>query len=152
MHPAGCTEVSYLCLTPSQPVRFSQGDAGCAEFCFMFQLCPQEGVVALGEVHTRSDTLLSPLLLSTPSSPPPSDRLVGLVVKTSASRAEDPGFESRLRRGRVIPVTSKLALQWLPCQAPGFIGSALGLAGPVSVYCGRDGKFGLQLLSQCCST
>ena len=24
-------------------------------------------------------------------------RLVGLVVKTSASRAEDPGFESRLR-------------------------------------------------------
>ena len=27
-----------------------------------------------------------------------SDRLVGLVVKASASRAEDPGFESRLRR------------------------------------------------------
>ena len=27
------------------------------------------------------------------------------VVKASASRAEDPGFESRLRRGRVIPVT-----------------------------------------------
>ena len=25
------------------------------------------------------------------------DRLVGLVVKASASRAEDPGFESRLR-------------------------------------------------------
>ena len=37
------------------------------------------------------------------------DRLFGLVVKVSASRAEDPGFESRLRRdffrGRVIPVT-----------------------------------------------
>ena len=37
------------------------------------------------------------------------DRLVGLVVKASASRAENPGFESRLRRefsrGRVIPVT-----------------------------------------------
>ena len=36
-------------------------------------------------------------------------RLVGLVVKASASRAEGPGFESRLRRnffrGRVIPVT-----------------------------------------------
>ena len=31
--------------------------------------------------------------------PPPSmDRLVGRVVKASASRAEDPGFESRLRR------------------------------------------------------
>ena len=26
------------------------------------------------------------------------DRLVGLVVKASASRAEDPSFESRLRR------------------------------------------------------
>ena len=67
------------------------------------------------------------------------DRLVGLVVKASASRAEDPGFESRLRRdffrGRVIPVTSKLALQWLPFQAPGVIGSALGLIGPVLVYC-----------------
>ena len=29
---------------------------------------------------------------------PAGDRLVGLVVKASASRAEDPGFESRLRR------------------------------------------------------
>ena len=83
--------------------------------------------------------------------------------KAYASRAEDPGFESwrvriqtatvRVRiqtitvgvriqtaivgffRGRVIPVTSKLALQWLPCQAPGVIGSVLGLVGPVSVYC-----------------
>ena len=27
----------------------------------------------------------------------PNDLLVGLVVKASASRAEDPGFESRLR-------------------------------------------------------
>ena len=26
------------------------------------------------------------------------DRLFGLVVKASASRSEDPGFESRLRR------------------------------------------------------
>ena len=67
------------------------------------------------------------------------DRLDGLVVKASTSRVEDPGFESRLRRdffrGRVIPVTSKLALHWLPCQAPGIIGSVLGLVGPVSVYC-----------------
>ena len=31
--------------------------------------------------------------------PPDSYRLVGLVVKASASRAEDPGFESRWRRG-----------------------------------------------------
>ena len=31
-------------------------------------------------------------------------------------------------------MTSKLALQWLPCQAPGVMGSVLGLVGPVSVY------------------
>ena len=31
-------------------------------------------------------------------SPCQPDRLVGLVVKASASRAEDPGFESRWRR------------------------------------------------------
>ena len=66
------------------------------------------------------------------------DRLVGLVVKASTSRAEDPEFKSRQRwvifRDRVIPVTSKLALQWLPCQVPGVTGSVLGLVGPVSVY------------------
>ena len=42
-----------------------------------------------------------------------------LVVKATASGAEDPGFESRLWQdvsGRVIPVTSKLALQWLPIR------------------------------------
>ena len=59
--------------------------------------------------------------------------------KTSASRAEDPRFESCLRQdffwGQVIPVTQKLALQWLPCQTPGVIGSAPGLVSPVSVYC-----------------
>ena len=37
--------------------------------------------------------------------------------------------------GRVIPVTLKLAFQWLPCQAPDVIESALELVGPVSVYC-----------------
>ena len=60
------------------------------------------------------------------------------MVEASASRAEDPGFESRLRRdysGVVIPVTLKWALQWLPCQAPGIKGLVIGLVGPVSVYC-----------------
>ena len=38
-------------------------------------------------------------------------------------------------RGQVIPVTYKLALQCLPCQGPGGIGSLLGLVDPVSVYC-----------------
>ena len=47
---------------------------------------------------------------------------------------------------------SKLALQWLPCQAPGVKGSVLGLVDPVSVYCDWAGKFDLQLLSQCGST
>ena len=72
------------------------------------------------------------------------DRLVGLVVKTSASRpgAVDPEFDFRLRRGDffpdgLIPMTSKLAPQYLPFQAPGVIGSALGLVGPLSVYCDR---------------
>ena len=32
-------------------------------------------------------------------------------------------------------MTSKLALQGLPCQVPGVIGSVLGLVGRVSVYC-----------------
>ena len=66
------------------------------------------------------------------------NRLVGLVVKASASRAEGPGFESRLRRD-FFGVESyqwlKHWYQWLPCQAPGVIGSVLGLVGPVSVYC-----------------
>ena len=58
------------------------------------------------------------------------------MVKASASRAEDPGFESRLRRDfSGSSQTSDSALQWLPCQAPGGLGSALGLVGPVSVYC-----------------
>ena len=61
------------------------------------------------------------------------------MVKASATRAEDPEFESRLRHdffgSRVIPVTSKSALQWLPCQAPGVLGSVLGLVGAASVCC-----------------
>ena len=32
-------------------------------------------------------------------------------------------------------MTYKLALHWLPFQVPGIIGSALGLASPMSVYC-----------------
>ena len=40
-----------------------------------------------------------PPLHPTSPSPPRNDRLVDLVVKASTSRAEDPGFDSRLRRG-----------------------------------------------------
>ena len=42
------------------------------------------------------------------------DRLVGLVVKASISRAQDLGFKSRLHGiflSQVIPVTLKLALE-----------------------------------------
>ena len=50
------------------------------------------------------------------------------MVQASASRAEDPGFESRLRRDfSGSSHTSDLKI--------GVIGSALGLVGPVSVYC-----------------
>ena len=48
------------------------------------------------------------MCLFTPPAPTLS-RLVGLVVKASASRAADPGFESRflhcIFQGRVTPVT-----------------------------------------------
>ena len=62
-------------------------------------------------------------------------RLVGLVVKASASRAEDPGFESRLRwdfSGSSHTSDFKIATPVATCQAPGVIGSVLGLVGPVS--------------------
>ena len=58
----------------------------------------------------------------------------GVRLESGRSRVRIP-LASGFFRGRVIPVTSKLALQWLPCQAPGVTGSALGLVGPVSVYC-----------------
>ena len=47
----------------------------------------------------------------------------------------NPACDGIFLGSRVIPVTLKLALQWLPCQAPGVLGSALGLVGPVSAYC-----------------
>ena len=76
---------------------------------------------------------------STETRPLPHNHLVGLVVKVSALRATDlssiPTFPVDVFLGQVIPVTSKLGLQWLPCKAPGGIASALGLTGLVSVYC-----------------
>ena len=70
---------------------------------------------------------------------PHSHRLVGLVVRHPPRERKVPGSNPAcagiIFQGQVIPVTQKLALQCLPCQAPGVIGSALGLVGPVSVYC-----------------
>ena len=66
------------------------------------------------------------------------DRLIGLVDKASASRAEIPGLNPAC--AEIFPGSShtsdlKSALRWLPCQAPSAVGSVLGLVGPVSVYC-----------------
>ena len=56
-------------------------------------------------------------------------RLVGQVVKVSVSRAADPGsipaFSVSIFPGRV---DKELVLQWLPCQAPYVIGTAMKLA------------------------
>ena len=91
-------------------------------FCFEFDILQRKVFVGLSEKMI--------ILME--------DHLIGLLVKASSSRADDPGFNSRLRCGDlgdwVIPVTSKLALQWLSCQVPGVTALALGLVGPVSVY------------------
>ena len=69
----------------------------------------------------------------------PGDRLVGLVVKASASRAEDPGFESCWQRdfsgsSHTRDLKIGIPVATLP-DAWCYIGSMLGLVGPVSVYC-----------------
>ena len=64
--------------------------------------------------------------------------LAGLVVKASASGAEDAGFESRLRRdfsGSSNTSDLKIGTPVATLRAPGIIGSALGLVGRMSVYC-----------------
>ena len=58
--------------------------------------------------------------------------------KADDSRAVDKGFDSRLRRdfsGSSHTSDLKTDIQWLPWQAPGVTGSALGLVGRTSVYC-----------------
>ena len=46
---------------------------------------------SLGKIYDKVGGLTKSIVRDLP------DSLVGLVVKASASRAEDPGFESRLR-------------------------------------------------------
>ena len=66
-----------------------------------------------------------------------SDRLVGQVVKASASRADDPGLDSRLRPEDFSGSshTNDWKIGTPVATLASVIGSALGLVGLVSVYC-----------------
>ena len=58
------------------------------------------------------------------------------MVQASASRAEDPGFDSRWGRDfSGSSYTSDLHTGIPVATLPGVIGSVLGLVAPVSVYC-----------------
>ena len=61
------------------------------------------------------------------------------MVKASALRAADPGFDSRLLQGDFSRSnhTSDLNIgtSVATCQVPGIIGLVLALVGPVSIYC-----------------
>ena len=66
------------------------------------------------------------------------DRFVGLVVKASASRAEDPGLESRWRRDfSGSSHTSDLNIGTPVATLPGTrrYRVSAGTGRPVSVYC-----------------
>ena len=112
---------------------------------------PQETVLHACQIQVRQSALISRnssvgisaclyhcrclfIDLSLPVSPLRWPSGQGVRLKSGRSRVRiplAPGFI----RDLVIPVTSKLALKWLPCQAPGVIGSVMGLVDPVSVYC-----------------
>ena len=84
-------------------------------------------------------------------------RLVGLVVKASASRAEDPEFESRLRGDFSGSSHTSDLKNWHSSGCPARRLALKGqrwdwLARCQYTVTGWDGKFDLQLLSQCGST
>ena len=86
-----------------------------------------------------------------------SHRLVGLVVKASASRAEDPGFESHLQRDFSGVESYQRLKNWhssgYPARRLAFSGQRWDwLARCQYTVTGRLGKLDLQLLSQCGST
>ena len=67
---------------------------------------------------------------------PRSYRLVGLVVKASASGAKDPGFKSLLRRDfSGSSRASDFKIGTPVATLPGAWRYRLGLVGPVSVHC-----------------
>ena len=85
------------------------------------------------------------------------DRLRGIAVKVSTSRAEDPGFESRLRRDFSGVESNQWLKNW---HSSGFLARRPALQGLCWDWFARcqytvtgwDGMFDLQLLSQCGST
>ena len=82
--------------------------------------------------------------------------LAGLEVKVSASRVEDPGLESRLRRD--FPGVE--SYQWLqnwhssgyPARRLVLVSAGTGWPSVSILWLGEMGKLDLQLLSQCGST
>ena len=82
----------------------------CVENTAYFIICKDVRQQAKQQVHPAEFTVCSHTAGCRPSTRvtqhfPDCVPLVGLVVKASTSGAEDPGFESRLRRGLVIAVT-----------------------------------------------
>ena len=66
------------------------------------------------------------------------DHLVDVVVRRPPREQKILGLNpacAGIFSGSSLTSDLNLALQWLPCQAPGVIGSTLGLFGLVSVYC-----------------
>ena len=106
---------------------------------YMYRKQQQEKPLSVTDIFRRESEMSFNAYVSTKRRATSSTRLtrlVGLVVKASATGAEDPGFESRC--AEIFPGsshTSDLKPHWLPCQAPGVIGSVLGRVGPVSIYC-----------------
>ena len=85
------------------------------------------------------------------------DRLVGLVVKASASRAEDPGFESSLRRDFFGVESYQWLKHWHSSRYPARRLALQGQHWDWSARCqytvtGWGRKLDLQLVSQCGST
>ena len=78
------------------------------------------------------------------------DRLVGLVVKASASRTVFVSYLLRVDFSESSHTNDlKIGDPVATMPAPGVKGSVLGLVGPVSVYCdlGEVDSINLQLLS-----
>ena len=106
--------------------------------------CPEDDAILPSTNSDKLDQCFQ-TLCKTKNSLDPALSLHSVLTTSLAKWLRCPPQERKVRSsnpacdgifpGWVIPVIWKLALQWLPCQAPGIIRSVLGLASPVSVYC-----------------